>query len=153
MKHRAATLTTLITGALMLVLSVLPHHHHGKIIHFGVVERCETCRDCETNDPLDPLKTAEHKHSHSEDPDCDLRHLFVISAREEYLSLGYITHTGQDRSTIDPVMLTLFFETYVPFTPATDSGKSLKFFPIAEPLCSVIAGRIFALRAPPCFIA
>lgn len=154
MKKYAAKILLTVSGALMLVLSVLPHHHHGDVIHFGVVERCETCRDCQDS-CQGQWDAVAHKHTHSSesDADCDLRQLFVVSAREDLL-LPICPCDGQgDHLAFDHITLTLFFDSYRPLAQTDESGKPLKFPPQTQPLGSLIPGHIFALRAPPSVIA
>ena len=56
MRQRSAKIILLCTGILMLVLSVLPHHHHcDGTIRFSVADNCIECRH----------NTAD-KHSHPE---------------------------------------------------------------------------------------
>lgn len=154
MNKVAAKILLLFSGALLLVLSVLPHHHHGDIIHFGVMERCETCQDCRANARQGQWDIIAHKHTHSSsesDADCDLRQLFVISAREEQLLPVY--HGDQTDPSLSPTFLFVFDAFLAYLIPQNDTSKDLKYPPLIERLRSIAAGHIFALRAPPAIIA
>lgn len=155
MRNNAVKILMMLTGALMLVLSVLPHHHHGDVIHFGVVERCETCQDCGKAAPQGLLDAIAHKHSHSEESDahCDLRQLFVISAREEQLLPTCSCDHDGDHLAFDHFSLTLLHQSSLPLAHSEPDGTPLEFPPLIQPLGSLLGGHIFALRAPPVVIA
>ena len=154
MNKLAAKILLLFSGALLLVLSVLPHHHHGDIIHFGVMERCEPCQECRENARQGEWDIVAHKHHHSSDEsdaDCDLRQLFVISAREEQLLPIY--HGNQTEPSWSPTLpyVSDLFSSYC--LPQNDTPNNLKYPPLIERLRSIAARHIFALRAPPAIIA
>lgn len=155
MKKYAAKILLTVSGALMLGLSVLPHHHHGDVIHFGVVERCETCQDCQDNSRQGQWDAVAHKHTHSSDADtdCDLRQLFVVSAREEQLLPVCLCDGQGGHPAFDHFTLTLFYHATLPLSQTDETGELLKFPPLTQPLGSLLPGHIFALRAPPAVIA
>ena len=92
MRQRSAKIILLCTGILMLVLSVLPHHHHcDGTIRFSVADNCIECRH----------NTAD-KHSHPEnDATCDLRQLFIMSEHPNDKSHLYCLCHSHDQHTSD----------------------------------------------------
>ncbi len=154
MKKIAAHILVLFSSVLMLVLSVLPHHHHGDIIHFGVVERCETCQDCQENTLQGEWERIAHRHHHSSesDADCDLRQLFVISAREEHL---LPLHPGDEAGPLQEWPLCLPIELFDRSIPVSYQTELLTLYgiPSAERLPIWQEEESLALRAPPFIIA
>ena len=104
---------------------------------------------CHCSDECD----CEHHHHSSDesDADCDLRQLFVISAREEQLLPIY--HGNQTEPSWSPTLpyVSDLFSSYC--LPQNDTPNNLKYPPLIERLRSIAAGHIFALRAPPAIIA
>ena len=103
MRQTGIRIILLCTGILMLVLSVLPHHHHcDGSIRFSVVEQCTECQQA-------PV-TASHHHPET-DNDCDLRQLFVMSGRNDSDHQFCLGHT-HDLQPADAFVFTLFYYVY-----------------------------------------
>ena len=103
MRQTGIRIILLCTGILMLVLSVLPHHHHcDGSIRFSVVEQCTECQQA-------PV-TASHHHPET-DNDCDLRQLFVMSGRNDSDHQFSLCHT-HDLQPADAFVFTLFYYVY-----------------------------------------
>ncbi len=149
--RRAAHIVLLLTGALLLVLSLLPHHHHGKAIHFSLTPEhaiaCPGCSEteCEKHDWCD-----EQGEKRRTDAECDLRQLFVISTREEYLA-PTCSDAGFPSLLGEYCLLTLLFDGR-PAPQLTSLAPPPCPAP-ADPLASLCSARIFAHRGPPSFIA
>ena len=146
MRQRSAKIILLCTGILMLVLSVLPHHHHcDGTIRFSVADNCIECRH----------NTAD-KHSHPEnDATCDLRQLFIMSERPNDKSHLYCLCHSHDQHTSDCFLFAhLYFICITTSTITLDIPESpWEYVPgIALPN-EVQVYEVSALRAPPAFIA
>ena len=154
MKKIAAQILVMFSGALMLVLSVLPHHHHGDIIHFGVVDRCESCQDCRENARQGQWDLISHRHNHSSesDADCDLRQLFVISARDEHL-LPIYHGSGADDPLGSPLFLPLVLFDRLALELCRTELLTVYCVPPSERLHSWQGKACATLRAPPFVIA
>ena len=141
-RTNTSRLFLLATGFLMLVLSVLPHHHHGQRICFAVTECCLSCQN--------ESKTTGHNHSES-DASCDLKQLFVMSSRDDNSNFHPLSHDS-GISFADLYIALLF--TTENSVPAPDCREShLSAPPFLETLTAIDVSRISALRAPPVFIA
>lgn len=145
MKNRnpKTRLALLCTGILMLVLSVLPHHHHcDGSIRFSVPERCEECSH-ETD--------ADHRHTEGEH--CDLRDLFVLVTRDD----SALCHLFDQLQIGEVPFVTLFTAllpdaTYCPETTLTSLYHLRYGERFILPLNPYLDGAS-PLRAPPAFIA
>lgn len=146
MRRRVAPYLLLLTGILMLGLSVAPHHHHDDQIHFAVLEcTCEPCQNecCHADCTSEP--------DHKTDTDCEISQLFVFSARNE-AQTGCPCDHGDGHSTLDHFFAALLFLTF-DYTPSDTESARLKYPPYVEPPGTTAGGHVFALRAPPALIA
>ena len=129
------------TGILLLILSVVPHHHHGKHIRFGSEEQCPECRtECH----------GTHRHDEPQEG-CDLCRLFVMSNRDND-SFRPATDTNEDAlslllSALAPC-LSAGTASSVPAETGRFSYRSLRQPPETE-----FEGTVRSLRAPPRTIA
>lgn len=140
MKKRISYTFVLLAGFTLLLLSVLPHHHHNGRICFYPTECTEESQ------PTDDA-CAAHEHDGTTVAYCELSHLFVTSSREG--------HTTDADPVIDHdfhLSIYLLFvsdllsessETTVPFTYAPYEERYTR-----SEVCTVLS-----LRAPPAFIA
>lgn len=146
MRRRFIQVVLVSTGILMLVLSVLPHHHHGDKIYFSTAEECSDA--CSSDH-----QTGSTSHHHSDsDTSCDLRQLFLFSGRDDHHNAGSncacMDPHSDDYLTINlPVQLL-----HLVMAPLGDE-RPYKYPPLIEPLGSSIVGSLAALRAPPVSIA
>ena len=132
MRQTGIRIILLCTGILMLVLSVLPHHHHcDGSIRFSVVEQCTECQQA-------PV-TASHHHPET-DNDCDLRQLFVMSGRNDSDHQFCLGHT-HDLQPADAFVFTLFYYVY------PDLSLLLSGLPAVR--CRFTRSRIPRPRSPP----
>lgn len=127
----------------MLVMSVLPHHHHAKAICFIITECCNAC-ESEHED-----QTAKHSHSES-DTSCDLKQLFVMSGRDDSIELQHL-HPGADLPVTD--LYIALFALINHTMPIPDHRELLITHPpFVETVTALHISRISALRAPPSVI-
>lgn len=140
MGKRLSEIALLLAGTLLLVLSVVPHHHHGERICFGSEEQCPECHtECH----------GTHRHDEPQ-AGCDLRHLFVMSGRDDDSSRP-TTGMGED-------MLSLLLSATTPclwaeipsFVPAETGRFSYRPLRRSPETGSESTG--ISLRAPP-FVA
>ena len=145
MRQTGIRIILLCTGILMLVLSVLPHHHHcDGSIRFSVVEQCTECQQA-------PV-TASHHHPET-DNDCDLRQLFVISGRNDSDHQFCLGHT-HDLQPADAFVFTLFYYVYPDLSLLLSGhGSPVDYWPFVAALHGAESQGPAALRAPPAFIA
>lgn len=139
----------MLTGMLILAVSVLPHHHHHEN------------KDKEICFSFSLTGAADHNHSHDEDrscernkneADCDLRNIFVTSARND----GNLCHCtaeayGDTHNFTHHFFIELFLTDCKAYfkTPQKEFTNNLA----EEPLRSVFTRSARALRAPPVPIA
>ena len=138
MGKRLSEIVLLLTGTLLLVLSAVPHHHHGERICFGSEERCPDCRsEC----------TGSHRHDEPQ-AGCDLRHLFVMSGRDDD-SLRPATDSDDDpfHRLLSAAMPCEAIPTKSFVSPET--GRSVYRSLRRQPESS-FEGAALSLRAPPC---
>jgi len=127
----------LLAGTLLLVLSVVPHHHHGEHICFGSEERCPECRtECH----------GTHRHDEPE-AGCDLRHLFVMSGRDDDSSHP-ATDSDEDafrllQSAAVPCL------SAAPGSPVLPETGRFSYRPLRQLLETKFAGAVLSPRAPP----
>ena len=137
MRQTGIRIILLCTGILMLVLSVLPHHHHcDGSIRFSVVEQCSECQQA-------PV-TASHHHPET-DNDCDLRQLFVMSGRNDSDHQFSLCHT-HDLQPADAFVFTLFYYVY-PDLSITQWPRQPGRLPAVR--CRFTRSRIPRPRSPP----
>jgi len=136
MRQTGIRIILLCTGILMLVLSVLPHHHHcDGSIRFSVVEQCSECQQA-------PV-TASHHHPET-DNDCDLRQLFVMSGRNDSDHQFSLCHT-HDLQPADAFVFTLFYYVYPDLSLLLSGHGS----PVPAVRCRFTRSRIPRPRSPP----
>lgn len=144
MKKKISAIVLLFAGALLMVLSVSPHHHHGERICFVSVAECTDCQAHRCG--------AAHEHGNP-DSDCDLKQLFLMSGR-------YDQAAQQDDLHPDGGWQNLLFFTLCFSCPAetvciatAPESRRVKYPPFVEPAGSRGIVRISGLRAPPIAIA
>ena len=146
-RKKIAIPVLLVTGALLLVFSVLPHHHHkfGNLVCFSV-----DC--CEALDYGDHDRSgADHNHSEAE---CKLQQFFLLVQRggEEMCGCGHIH--GHDHDVTLHLLTDLFYQHIdIADIHTLVTQQRVRTVPYVEPVKSRYAGESQTLRAPPCVIA
>lgn len=147
-----AKIGLLTTGVLMLLFSVMPHHHHGTLIHFSLSAARELCSACTAEEAGCCHSACDHaaegENSHNEDMDCDLRQLFLFSARQEQILPSASLFDADDHPASAYLTAILLHGDL----PALDAGSSAlpdRRPHLSEPLRSLCGGPIRARRGPP----
>ena len=145
MKQTFAKIILAITGILMLVLSVLPHHHHSNSGSNLI------CFSLSITGEADHEHNPESNQGHNE-ADCDIRNIFVMSGRDDLYLHCHICNNDNHSINIHLLSDILLSEQF-----------SLKIFEKenhclydiygAEALHSEYILNVHSLRAPPVYIA
>lgn len=146
MKKRISAIFVLLTGTLLLALSVLPHHHHGERIRFVAPERCAECLGHV------PCCGGDDDHGGS-DTNCDLRYLFVMYGRGGSQPVVQTVDQQGDPTDGGHFPIALFLNSVFTFDARVYAETTVFFAPFAEPAGRPVAAALPLLRAPPVFIA
>ena len=140
MKKRISYTFVLLAGFTLLLLSVLPHHHHNGRIYF-----CPT--ECtEESQPTDDA-CAAHEHDGTTVAYCELSHLFVTSSREG--------HTTDADPVIDHDFHLSIYALYIStiVVERHDTEAQSIYTPYNEQYTLPEIHIVRSLRAPPAFSA
>lgn len=140
MKKTVSGAAILLAGVVMLMLSVLPHHHHGNHIRFVAVQQCGECHE--------QLPCSRADHSEEADTDCDLRSLFVLYARSQGPSSQVDDHLHFHGGLSD-----FFLPSFVVCLADPLVQTTVRYVPFVEPIAFRYAGTQSLLRAPPALMA
>ncbi|MDD3108692.1 MAG: hypothetical protein PHV49_05740 [Alistipes sp.] len=137
-------MAVLLSGVLLLMLSVLPHHHHGHNICFAALEACADvahergCHDCAPD--------------HDAEGDCDLKHIFLFSGRHQDLNYTFTDALDSDLSVWNLLAWADRGSEAWGSTPVWLPETSFRYAPWLEGFCRMPDTRWCAGRAPPFFI-
>lgn len=140
MKKRIAYTFVVFAGFTLLLLSVLPHHHHNGRICFCQTECTEENQN--SNDPC-----ATHEHDGTAEAYCELSHLFVTSSREDHTTdADPVVDNDFHLSIFALLVSTILLERH-------DTEAQSIYTPYNERYTLPEIRTVRSLRAPPAFIA
>lgn len=148
MNQTFAKIVLMVTGIIMLALSVLPHHHHS-----GCGSNL-ICFSLSVTGEADHEHNPASNHSHDES-DCDIRNIFVMSGRDDN-SNSYCAVCDNDNIhplNIHALLAYVLLPEQFSHRVFADNRTILYDIYSAEPLRSEYSLSVRTLRAPPVFIA
>lgn len=138
---KVKTIFLLAVNIFILILAVLPHHHHGEMVAFFNSESCNVILHSETSLPEDT--------NHDEDC-CSQREMFNILKCPSCNSVD--PAHSHDVLAVDFLADIPFAILNIAFYAKIDS-QTVDLFPYEIPLKSTFFGEAYSLRGPPSFIA